>query len=61
MYILPGANPAIVSYNASVVKILSSVSSLVRFENKNNSSFWKYALFYHIPTYNAGVVFVGKL
>jgi hypothetical protein len=31
----PGPNPTIESYNASVVKIYTSMSSLVRFENKN--------------------------
>jgi hypothetical protein len=31
---VPGANPAIVSYNASVVKILNATSSPVRSENK---------------------------
>jgi hypothetical protein len=33
--ISPGANPAIVSYTASVVKICNATSSLARFENKN--------------------------
>jgi hypothetical protein len=33
--IFPGANPTIVSYNASAVKIYNTTSSLVRFENKN--------------------------
>jgi hypothetical protein len=31
----PGANPTIVSYNASAVKIYNATSNLVRFENKN--------------------------
>jgi hypothetical protein len=31
----PGANPTIVSYNASAVKIYNATGSLVRFENKN--------------------------
>jgi hypothetical protein len=31
----PGANPTIISYNASVVKIYETTSSLVRFETKN--------------------------
>jgi hypothetical protein len=31
---LPGANPLIVSYNASAVKNYNAMSSLVRFENK---------------------------
>jgi hypothetical protein len=30
----PGANPAIVSYNVSAVKIYNATSSLVRFERK---------------------------
>jgi hypothetical protein len=30
-----GANPTIVIYNASVVKIYNTTNSLVRFENKN--------------------------
>jgi hypothetical protein len=29
--ILPGANPTIASYNASVVKIYSAVNSMARF------------------------------
>jgi hypothetical protein len=32
--IRPGANPTIVSYNASAVKIYDATSSLVRFGNK---------------------------
>jgi hypothetical protein len=36
MYIVtPGANPTIVSYNASAVEIHNATSSLVRFEGKN--------------------------
>jgi hypothetical protein len=31
----PGANPTIVSYNASVVNFYNATGSLVRFENKN--------------------------
>jgi hypothetical protein len=31
----PGANPTIVSYNTSVVKIYNAMISLVRLENKN--------------------------
>jgi hypothetical protein len=31
----PGANPKIMSYNASTVKIYNAKSSLVRVENKN--------------------------
>jgi hypothetical protein len=31
---VPGANPTIVSYNASAVKIYNATSSIVRFENK---------------------------
>jgi hypothetical protein len=31
----PGANPTIVCYNASAVKIYNATSSLVRFENIN--------------------------
>jgi glutathione S-transferase len=31
----PGANPTILNYNASVVKIYNALSSLARFENKN--------------------------
>jgi hypothetical protein len=33
--VMPGANPAIVSYNASAIKIYNFTSSLVSFENKN--------------------------
>jgi hypothetical protein len=32
---MPGANPTIVSYNASAVKNYNATSSLGRFENKN--------------------------
>jgi hypothetical protein len=32
----PGANPTTVIYNASVVKICYTMSSLVRFESKNS-------------------------
>jgi hypothetical protein len=34
-----GANPTIVSYNASVVEAYNATSSLVRFENKNNFTY----------------------
>jgi hypothetical protein len=34
---LPGANPTIVSYNASVVKVYNTTNSLDRFESKNIS------------------------
>jgi hypothetical protein len=47
----PGANPTIVSYNASAVKIYNAKSSLVRFETKIVSTSLKNALSY----YNAGV------
>jgi hypothetical protein len=33
-----GANPTIVSHNASAVKIYNAASSLVRFENKKKHS-----------------------
>jgi hypothetical protein len=36
MYVMkPGANPTIASYNTGVVKNYNTLSSLVRFENKN--------------------------
>jgi hypothetical protein len=41
----PGANPTIVSYNASAVKNSNTMSSLVRFENFFTL---KYALAYYI-------------
>jgi hypothetical protein len=51
----PGANPTIVSYNASVVKNCDATSSLVRFKDKNELSYFeKNALAY----YSAGVVVV---
>jgi hypothetical protein len=31
---MPGANPAVVTYNGSAVKIYNAASSRVRFENK---------------------------
>jgi hypothetical protein len=46
---MPGANPAVVTYNGSAVKIYNTASSLVRFENK---IIQKNVLAY----YNAGVV-----
>jgi hypothetical protein len=48
----PGANPTIVSCNASAVKIDNATGSLVRFENKIFSSILKNALAYD----NADVV-----
>jgi hypothetical protein len=52
-----GANPLIMSYSASAVKIYNTTSSLVYIENKN--------IFYSIlknvlPYYNAGVVVVNS-
>jgi hypothetical protein len=38
---MPGANPMIKIYNASLVKIYNAMSSLVHFENKNISSIVK--------------------
>jgi hypothetical protein len=32
---IPGANPMIASYNASVVNFYNATGSLARFENKN--------------------------
>jgi hypothetical protein len=36
-FMLPGANPTIASYNASVVNFYNATGSLARFENKNIS------------------------
>jgi hypothetical protein len=36
----PGADPTILSYNASVEKNYKTTSSLVRFENKNISLYF---------------------
>jgi hypothetical protein len=33
---LPGTNPTIVSYNASVVKIYNATNSIARFQNENH-------------------------
>jgi hypothetical protein len=52
----PGANPTIASYNASVVNFYNATGSLVRFENKKNSSTLKNA----VACYNAGVVAVNS-
>jgi hypothetical protein len=48
----PGANPTILSYNASAVKIYNTMSSLVRFGNKKIFSNLKNDLVH----YNAGVL-----
>jgi hypothetical protein len=34
-HLMPGANPTIASYNASVVNFYNATGSLARFENKN--------------------------
>jgi hypothetical protein len=48
------ANPTIVSYNASAVKIYIATRSLVRFENKSSIFYFEKMLY---PMYyNAGVV-----
>jgi hypothetical protein len=55
---IAGANPSIVSYNASAVKIYNATNSLASFENKNIllQLQCKNALAYH----NAGVVVVNS-
>jgi hypothetical protein len=40
----PGANPTIVNCNASAVKIYNTISSLVRFGNKNIFLFFEKTL-----------------
>jgi glutamate formiminotransferase len=55
-FIIRGAIPTTVSYNASVVKIYNSTSSLVRFENKTISFYFEETLLW--PSNNAGVVVV---
>jgi hypothetical protein len=51
----PGANPTIESYSARVVKIYSTTSSLVGFENIMFYFTMKHAVAY----YNAGIVVVN--
>jgi hypothetical protein len=52
----PGANPTIVSYNASAVKIYNATISLVHFENK--TIFYKFVMLY-VAYFNASVVVVN--
>jgi hypothetical protein len=51
-----GANPAIVGYNASEVKIYNATSKLVRFENKTFQLTIKNSL----VNYKVSVVFVNS-
>jgi hypothetical protein len=44
MYVEPGANPSIVSYNASALKIYHATNSQVHFKNKNAFSYYKKTL-----------------
>jgi hypothetical protein len=44
LFDLSGANPTIASYNASVVKTYNAMSSLVRFENKNDFFYFEKTL-----------------
>jgi hypothetical protein len=54
----PGANPTIVSHNASALKIYNATSSLVRFETKNIFFCFERTLF--VSYYNVGVVVVNS-
>jgi hypothetical protein len=47
---ISGANPTIVSYNASIVKFYNTVSSLVRFEIKKNIFFYFVKMFHRAIT-----------
>jgi hypothetical protein len=49
---MPGANPTIASYNASVVNFYNATDNLARFESKNILFYFENAVAY----YNAGVV-----
>jgi hypothetical protein len=51
---IPGANPTIVSYSASAVKIYNATNSLVRFENKNIFFNLKNALVYYKERWRCG-------
>jgi hypothetical protein len=44
---LPGANPTIASYNASVVNFHTATGSLARFENKNILYYFEKRSFLH--------------
>jgi hypothetical protein len=50
----PGANPTIVSYNASAAKIYNAKSSLLRFENKN-------IFFYYEKTLQGWQIFLDTI
>jgi hypothetical protein len=52
------ANPIIVSFNASVVKISNESNSFPLFKNKNKGLIYFKTLY--IAYYNAGVVFVNS-
>jgi hypothetical protein len=59
-YAMPGANPTIASYNASVVNFYNATDNLARFENKNILFYFENAVAYYIQRWRCSCKFKSR-